>query len=86
MTPMLHHSYDYSPAIHTRSQVQHMGPAIAGQAVTVAGRFIDAFERKGNHYAVADGVIMSEGGAEIARIRHTTIFHVAPKVAGSVPG
>lgn len=76
MTPMIHHSYDYAPAIHTRRQVQHLAPAYAGQVVTVAGRFVEAFERNGHHYGVVDGVILAEGGEELAAIRHTTIFRV----------
>lgn len=77
MTPLIHHSYDYGPSIHTRTQAQHLRPAIAGQAVTVAGHFIDAFERKGHHYAVVDGALFGETGDLLARIRHTTIFRVA---------
>jgi hypothetical protein len=76
MTPLLHHSYDYAPAIHTRSQIQHVAPAHPGQTFTFAGTFREAFERKGHHYAVLDGVMLSEAGAELARLRHTTIFHV----------
>jgi acyl dehydratase len=77
MTPLLHHSFDYAPAIHTRSQIQHLAPAYPGQTLTFAGRFVDAFERKGHHYAVIDGVMLSEDGRELARLRHTTIFRVA---------
>ena len=32
MTPMLHHSYDYGPAIHTRTQAQHLAPALGEPA------------------------------------------------------
>ena len=77
MTPLLRHTYVYGPAIHTRSEIQHLAPARVGQEVTVAGRFVDAFERKGHHYAVVDGLILGEDGAHLARIRHTTIFRVA---------
>ena len=77
MTPMIHHSYDYGPAIHTRTQAQHLRPAIAGQTITVAGHFIDAFERKGHHYGVVDGALFAQNGDLLARIRHTTIFRVA---------
>jgi hypothetical protein len=77
MTPMLHHSYDYAPAIHTRSQIQHLAPAVTGQALVFAGHFSDTFERKGHHYAVIDGVMLGEDGRELARLRHTTIYRVA---------
>ena len=76
MTPLLHHSFDYGPAIHTRSQIQHLAPARAGHTITMAGRFIEAFERKANHYAVLDGTYLSQDGTVFARARHTTIFNV----------
>lgn len=77
MTRLIHYSFDYGPSIHTRSQIQHLSPAFAGQTLTVAGRFVEAFERNGHHYAVVDGLILAEGGHELARLRHTTIFRVA---------
>ncbi|MEX0783995.1 MAG: hypothetical protein WD557_15250 [Dehalococcoidia bacterium] len=79
MTPLIHHSYQYGPAIHTRTQAQHLAPAIAGQTITVAGHFLDAYERKGHHYGVVDGAIYAQDGTLLARIRHTTIFHVAKR-------
>ena len=79
MTPLLHHSYDYAPAIHTRSQIQHLRAVAPGQTLTFAGRFADAFERKSHHYAVIDGVMLGENGDELAQLRHTTIFRVAKR-------
>ena len=79
MTPLLKHSFAYGPSIHTRTQVQHLAPALAGQVVTVGGRFIEAYERKGHHVAVLDGVVLAETGAELARLRHTTIFRPRAK-------
>ena len=78
MTPLIHHSYNYGPAIHTRTQVQHVATAKAGQLFTVAGHFLKAYEEKGHHVAVVDGVILNEENAEVARIRHTTIFRIRP--------
>lgn len=78
MTPLIHHSYNYGPAIHTRTQVQHVSTARAGQLFTVAGHFLKAYEEKGHHVAVVDGVILNEENAEVARIRHTTIFRIRP--------
>jgi acyl-CoA thioesterase FadM len=79
MTPLIHHSYHYGPAIHARSQIQNLRPAKLGQVVTVAGHFLKTYERKGHHYAVVDGVILDEDGSELAYIRHTTIFEVAKR-------
>ena len=77
MTPLLKHSYRYGPSIHTRSRILHLGPGLAGVAVVVNGRFVAAFERKGHHYAVLDGLVSSVEGEPIARLRHTTIFRIA---------
>lgn len=78
MTPLLHHSYDYGPSIHTRSQIQQTAAARPGQHVTFAGTFVETFERKGHHYAVIDGLMLATDGTELARLRHTTIFQLAP--------
>ena len=75
--PLLHHSFEYAPSIHVRSHIQHLAPAFAGQTVTVAGRCVEAYERKGHHYIVVDGLIMAEDGAPLARVRYTEIFRVA---------
>jgi MaoC like domain len=80
MTPLLKHSYRYGPSIHTRSQVQNLAPAMVGQVVTVAGHFVRAYEEKGHHHAVLDGVLLSESGQELSRLRHTTIFRPAKRV------
>lgn len=78
MTPLLHHSFDYGPSIHTRSAIQHLAPARAGQAFTVAGHFIRAYEEKGHQYAELDGALIGEDGQDLARMRHTTIFRIRP--------
>ncbi|MEO6396897.1 MAG: hypothetical protein ABIP13_00360 [Tepidiformaceae bacterium] len=74
MTPLLKHSYAYGPSIHTRTQVQHLAPALAGQSITVIGRFIRAYDRHGHHVAELDGTLLAESGTEVAKLRHTTIF------------
>lgn len=79
MTRLLHHSYHYSPAIHTRSQIQHLAPFHAGQTVTVAGTFRGTSERKGNHHCFFDAVILGENGDLLVQLRHSTIFHVAKR-------
>jgi acyl dehydratase len=81
MTPLLHHSYDYGPAIHAKSHIQHLAPAESGQSVTVAGHFVETYERKGHHYGVIDGVMLAADGRPLARLRHTTIYEVAKRGA-----
>ena len=69
---------NYGPSIHIRTQVQHLAPARAGQAFTVEGTFLRAYEQNGHHVAELDGSLMSEEGEEVARLRHTTIFRIRP--------
>lgn len=74
---LLHHSFSYGPAIHTESRIQHRRDARIGQSLTVAGRCVDAFERKGHQYIVNDVEILDAGNSSIAAIRHTAIYQVA---------
>jgi len=76
---LLHHTFDYGPAIHAGSHIQHLAPFEAGQTITQAARIVDAYERKGHHYAVVDGMLLGEDGTELVRLRHTTIFQVAKR-------
>ena len=75
----LHHSYEYGPAIHTSSHIQHLGVGVAGQTFEVAGICTDAYERKGHHYIVNDTGIRDATGCVVARVRHTAIFKVAKR-------
>ncbi|MBT5775023.1 MAG: hypothetical protein HOH95_11675 [Dehalococcoidia bacterium] len=79
MIRLLHHTFDYGPAIHAGSHIQHLAPFEAGQTITQAARIVDAYERKGHHYAVVDGMLLGEDGTELVRLRHTTIFQVAKR-------
>ena len=79
MIRLLHHTFDYGPAIHAGSHIQHLAPFEAGQTITQAARIVDAYERKGHHYAVVDGMLIGEDGTELVRLRHTTIFQVAKR-------
>lgn len=71
---LLHHSFEYGPAIHTNSQIQHLAPAHVGQTFTVTGFCHDVFERNGHHFIVNDGSIWNEAKTEVTRLRHTAIF------------
>jgi len=76
---VLHHSYDYGPAIHTYSHLQIFGPAYAGQNLVTTGTFREAYERKGHQYGAYDLTTHSDDGVELWRQRHTTIYKVAKR-------
>ena len=54
------------------------GPARADQEVVVGARIVEVYDRKDHWYQVLDGLVVGGGGApgsaELARIRHHSIF------------
>ncbi|HXH21593.1 MAG TPA: hypothetical protein VNN10_06155 [Dehalococcoidia bacterium] len=76
---VLHHSYDYGPAIHARSHLQIIAPAFAGQDFVATATFRESYERKGHHYGAYDCTIYAADGTELWRQRHTTIYQVAKR-------
>jgi len=91
MAPLTRHNFTYGPTIHVRTQIQHRGPARAEQEVVVGARIVEVYDRKDHWYQVLDGLVVGDGGApgcaELARIRHHTIFRprgttMPPPIAG----
>lgn len=79
MYQLLLHSYDQRPSMHYHSQYQYLAPVYADQTLALAGRFIDAWERNGSHYLRIMGGIFGEDGAELTRVRYTTVFRLAER-------
>jgi acyl dehydratase len=73
-------NYAFGPWIHTRSQIRYLGPALAGRTFTYHGKFIDAYERRGHHYAVLDIFCQDDNGQPVTQVRHTAIFKVGLRV------
>ena len=76
-TRLIEHSFQHYPAVHTRSQIQHFGLALAGQTVVVSGRIVEGYARKGHEYLVLDSWIAGEDGRDVAVHRHTSIYQPA---------
>lgn len=75
---IMRHNVSIPNSIHTRSRIQHLAPAYAGQRITTGARFLEAYERKGHHIANFDCLVQGQDGTALARVRHWTIFRVAP--------
>ena len=73
---LTHHTYTYPAGIHAGSQIQMLRPARAGQTLTVSGHVSDGYRRKQHEYMVLDVTISDESGADVARLRHRTIYQV----------
>lgn len=71
---LMHHSFEYGPAIHTASHIQHLAPAHVDQSFTVTGVCREVYVKNGHHYVVNEGSIWDEDRTELVRLRHTAIF------------
>lgn len=74
MTPLIRHSYRFGIGVHASGRIQHLAPLRAGQNVIVAGRWTDAWQRKGRQWSTTDAVFLAEDGTELARCRQTVVF------------
>ncbi len=79
MTPVMQYTYTYNPSLVSICQMQHLAPIQAGQTLTAAGTFREAFERKGSEYWVVDGVLFGEDGRQLMRIRQSNLFKIAKR-------
>ncbi len=70
------HTYSYPAGIHAGSQIQMLGPARAGQTLTVSGHVTDGYRRKQHEYCLLDVTISDETGRDLACLRHRTIYQV----------
>lgn len=75
---LLRHHFSLPSSMHTRSRVQQLAPAYAGQTVTAAATMTEAYESKGHHIGVFNCLLIGEDGTRLAHMRHTTIFRIAP--------
>ncbi|HLZ70827.1 MAG TPA: hypothetical protein VKV26_13075 [Dehalococcoidia bacterium] len=72
-------SFAFGPWIHTRSEIEYLGPALAGRTLTLHGRLVEAFEKRQHHYAVLDLFCEDDTSAPVMHVRHTAIFKVHPR-------
>lgn len=74
MAPLTRHNFTYGPTIHVRTQIQHRTEVGAGQRLIIGAQIVKAYERNEHWYQILDGMVSTEDGVEMARLRHTTIF------------
>ncbi|HEY7293894.1 MAG TPA: hypothetical protein VH916_02590 [Dehalococcoidia bacterium] len=72
-------SFAFGPWIHTRSEIEYLGPPLAGRTLTLHGRLVEAFEKRQHHYATLDLFCTDDASQPVMRVRHTAIFKVHPR-------
>lgn len=62
--------------IHTMSETQHLALAEDGEQLSLRGRIVDTFERRGHELITADLAVFGEAERPIAHIKHTVIIRL----------
>jgi hypothetical protein len=62
------------PWIHTASDARHYAVARDGERLSLRGRVIDLYERKGHELVVVDLGLFGEKDRPVAQIKHTAII------------
>ncbi|MBO0724108.1 MAG: MaoC family dehydratase [Blastocatellia bacterium] len=62
------------PWIHTASDARHKAMARDGERLSLRGRVIDLYERRGHELVVVDLGLFGETGRTVAHIKHTAII------------
>ena len=65
------------PWIHTGSSVQHYSLPIHGECLSMRGKVLESYERRGHEIVILDLGIFGEEGRPIAQIRHSAIVRLA---------
>lgn len=62
--------------IHTASETRHLALAKDGERLSLRGRIVDAFERRGHELVTADLAVFGEAERPIVHIKHTAIIRL----------
>lgn len=74
---LMRHNYDIPTSMHTKSRVQHLNRIPSETQVTGGAHMVDAYERKAHHFVEFDVLLQDQSGADLAQLRHWTIFKIA---------
>jgi len=71
---VMHYNIKLGPWIHTSSEVQHHNLPAMNSTMQMNGKILDAYERKGNEFAVLDLGVFTDASLPIVSIKHTAII------------
>jgi len=72
--------------IHTSSETRHLALAKDGERLSLRGRIVDAFERRGHELVTADLAVFGEAERPVIHIRHTAIILLKAVAEHSLTG
>ena len=77
----LMHNFELGPWIHTASDLINLSEARDGEEISVRGRVLDCYERKGHEFVVLNLLLVANGERMIQQVRHTAIYKPRTKSA-----
>lgn len=77
---ILAHNIALGPWIHTSSETQHYAIARGGERLSLRGRVVDLYEKRGHELIVVDLGMFGEDDRPIATIKHTAIIRLRENV------
>jgi hypothetical protein len=70
---------DISQSVHAGQRLEVISPPIVGSRVTVRGRLVDKFEKRGREFAVIETVSQDDQGRLLARGRMVGVARYRPE-------
>jgi acyl dehydratase len=70
---------DISESVHAGQRLEVINPPIVGSRVTVRGRLVDKFEKRGRQFAVIETVSEDDRGRLLARGRMVGVVRYRPE-------
>ncbi|MCI0487106.1 MAG: hotdog fold thioesterase [Blastocatellia bacterium] len=67
-------NFKLGPWIHAGSDLINWSAARDGEEISVRGRILDCFERKGHEFAALDLLLVANGDRIVQHVRHTAIY------------
>jgi hypothetical protein len=71
---ILAHNIALGPWIHTASETQHYAIGRDGARLSLRGRVVDLYEKRGHEFVIADLCLFGEAERPVAQIKHTAII------------
>jgi len=69
-------NFRLGPWIHVSSDLRNWSAARPGDQVSVRGRIVDRFDRKGHEFVVADVMLITDIRRLLQSVRHTAIYRL----------
>lgn len=69
-------NFRLGPWLHVASELHNWSAAKPGDRISVRGRILDRFDRKGHEFLVADVMLITDGRRLLQTVRHTAIYRL----------